>query len=429
MSNSNLISCTILSPNNSGKRTHAIDRITPHCVSGQCTAEALGGLFAKTSRGASSNYGVGADGKIGLYVDENNRSWCTSSKENDQRAITIEVASDNYHPYKFLPAAYNSLIDLCTDICQRNGKTKLLWFNDKDKTLAYEPQPGEMVITIHRWYSPKACPGDWLVSRLGELAAEVNARLFMADGGKAIWDYLRGKGLTAIATAGVMGNLFAESGLNPINLQDAYEGRLCMDDAQYTAAVDNGTYTNFLHDGAGYGLAQWTWWSRKDGLLQAAKAANKSVGDPDVQLAYLWKELVGYGLVGPLNAANSVKDASNIVLLKYEQPKDQSEWMQNIRAEYSQGYYDEFCGDEDMTGKDIIEKLSDAECYALIEKAQRHAATLPLPTSWDAEGALASAVEHGITDGARPMCFATRLEAAVQADRAISAEVMEDDRR
>ena len=177
MSNSSLVSHVNLSPNHSGQRTHCIDRITPHCVVGQCSVETLGNIFAPTSRQASSNYGIGTDGKVGMYVDEGNRSWCSSSNANDQRAVTIECASDKTAPYAMNDTVYQSLINLCVDICKRNGKTKLLWLGDKDKSLNYEPKSNEMVITVHRWFSNTACPGDWLYSRLGDLAEKVTAQL------------------------------------------------------------------------------------------------------------------------------------------------------------------------------------------------------------------------------------------------------------
>lgn len=182
-----LVSYTKLSPNHSGLRTHAIDRITPHCVVGQCSVETLGNIFLPTSRQASSNYGIGADGRVGMYVEEKNRSWCSSSRENDQRAVTIECASDKTAPYAFNDAVYASLVNLCVDICQRNGKNKLLWLGDKNKTLAYAPKSDEMVLTVHRWFANKSCPGDWLYNRLGNLAAEVTKRLTggSTDTGKA----------------------------------------------------------------------------------------------------------------------------------------------------------------------------------------------------------------------------------------------------
>lgn len=177
MSNSPLVSYTRLSPNHSGKRTHVIDRITPHCVVGQCSVERIGSIFAPTSKKASCQYGIGVDGRVGMYVEEENRSWCSSSNENDQRAITIECASDSERPYAFKDAVYNKLIDLCVDICERHGKTKLLWLGDKTKTLKYKPASNEMVLTVHRWFAKKSCPGDWMYSRMGELAAKVTTKL------------------------------------------------------------------------------------------------------------------------------------------------------------------------------------------------------------------------------------------------------------
>ena len=175
--NSPLVSYTKLSPNHSGQRTHSIDRITPHCVVGQCSVETLGNIMYPTSRQASCNYGIGPDGRVGMYVEEKNRSWCSSSNANDQRAITIECASDTFHPYAMNDKVYATLITLCTDICRRNGKKKLLWFADMNKSLNYIPAADEMVLTVHRWFANKSCPGDWLYSRLGDVAAKVTANL------------------------------------------------------------------------------------------------------------------------------------------------------------------------------------------------------------------------------------------------------------
>ena len=175
--NSSLVSYTKLSPNHSGQRTHSIDRITPHCVVGQCSVETLGSIFYPTSRQASCQYGIGSDGRIGMYVEEKNRSWCSSSNANDQRAITIECASYTSEPYAMNSKVYDALIKLCVDICKRNGKKKLIWLGDKDKTLNYNPKSDEMVITVHRWFANKSCPGNWLYARLGDLATKVTAQL------------------------------------------------------------------------------------------------------------------------------------------------------------------------------------------------------------------------------------------------------------
>lgn len=177
MSNSKLISYTRLTKSHSGKRNHSVDRITPHCVVGQCSIESLGALFADESYECSSNYGIGYDGKVGLFVDEANRSWCSSSSSNDNRAITIECASDAYEPYAFKAVVYNKLVDLCVDICKRYGKTKLLWISDREKALNYIPKSNEMLLTVHRWFANKSCPGDWMYNRMGNLASEVTKRL------------------------------------------------------------------------------------------------------------------------------------------------------------------------------------------------------------------------------------------------------------
>ena len=182
ISSSPLVSYTKLSPNHSGERTTKIDRITPHCVVGQCSVETLGNIFADPERAASCNYGIGVDGRVGMYVPENFRSWCSSSNANDQRAVTIECASDNFHPYAMNSAVYKTLVDLCVDICKRNGKIKLLWFGDKEKTLSYKPAKNEMVLSVHRWFANKSCPGDWLYNRLGSLANVVTSRLSAENG-------------------------------------------------------------------------------------------------------------------------------------------------------------------------------------------------------------------------------------------------------
>lgn len=174
--NSSLVVYTGLSPNHSGQRTHSIDRITPHCVVGQLSAETICACFP-AGRDASCNYGIGTDGRVSLCVEEKNRSWCSSSNANDQRAVTIECASDQTEPYAMNGEVYGTLIRLCTDICKRNGKKKLLWFGDKGKSLNNEPKPDEMVITVHRWFANKSCPGNWLYARLGDLAAKVTAAL------------------------------------------------------------------------------------------------------------------------------------------------------------------------------------------------------------------------------------------------------------
>ena len=427
--NSNLVSYTKLSPNHSGKRSHAIDRITPHCVVGQASVETLGKIFAPVEKQASCNYGIGVDGRVGMYVEEKNRSWCSSSRENDQRAVTIECASSNKHPYEFKDVVYQSLVKLCADICKRNGKTTLRWIPNKAAALGYTPLPTEMLLTVHRWFTNKSCPGDWMYSRMGDLAnkvthllnekpfkcwiqiatykykgsaekvtAKLNSDGFKArikesgsiyevmidelnsledcesianrlkiagfkpfivyedlhttdpqpplnaivDHSKAIWEFLKTKGLNDFAVAGIMGNLFAESSLRPNNLQQAYEAKLQMSDEEYTKAVDEGRYDNFVHDKAGYGLAQWTHWSRKQALKDYVDGAEASIGDLNVQLSFLWNELQGYKYVmSVLKDATSIREASDAVCIYYEVPANKNEEETLLkRASFGKKYYD-----------------------------------------------------------------------------------------
>lgn len=174
MSNSPLVSYTKISPNKSSPRNHKIDTVTIHCVVGQCSVETLGNVFAPTSRQASSNYGVGVDGRIGMYVEEKDRSWCSSNAANDNRAITIEVASDTKEPYAVNAKAYAALIDLLVDICKRNGIKELVWSTNKADRVNHK---NGCNMTVHRDYANKSCPGTYLYERHAQIASEVNKRL------------------------------------------------------------------------------------------------------------------------------------------------------------------------------------------------------------------------------------------------------------
>ena len=171
--NSSLVTVKVLSPNHSGQRNHKIDTITIHCVVGQLTAKRIGEIFQSESKKASSNYGIGHDGSIGLYVEERNRSWCSSSASNDHRAITIEVASDKTEPYAVTDKAYKALINLLIDICKRNGIKELRWQADK----SFIGQVEKQNMTVHRWFANKSCPGTYLYERHSQIAKEVNAKL------------------------------------------------------------------------------------------------------------------------------------------------------------------------------------------------------------------------------------------------------------
>lgn len=174
MSNSPLVNYTKISPNKSSPRNHKIDTVTIHCVVGQCSVETLGNVFAPTSRQASSNYGIGYDGRIGMYVEEKDRSWCSSNAANDNRAITIEVASDTKEPYAVTAKAYAALIDLLVDICKRNGIKELVWSTNKADRVNHK---NGCNMTVHRDYANKSCPGTYLYERHAQIASEVNKRL------------------------------------------------------------------------------------------------------------------------------------------------------------------------------------------------------------------------------------------------------------
>jgi hypothetical protein len=167
MSNSKLVNYTQLSPNCSKPRNHVIDKLTIHHMAGNLTVEQCGSVFAPASRKASANYGIGTDGRVGLYVDEANRSWCSSNSANDNRAVTIEVANDevggNWH---VSDTALAKLIDLCVDICQRNGIARINYTGDKSGNL-----------TMHKWFAATACPGPYLESKFPYIAEQINARL------------------------------------------------------------------------------------------------------------------------------------------------------------------------------------------------------------------------------------------------------------
>ena len=170
-SNSKLIEYTRISPNRTSPRNHKIDTITIHCMAGQLTVETCGNVFAKSSAKASANYGVGSDGRIALYVEEKDRSWCSSNSANDNRAVTIEVASDSYSPYAVSDKAYEALIKLVADICKRNDIQKLVWSTDKADRIGHK---NGCNMTVHRDFANKACPGDYLYDRMGDIADRVN---------------------------------------------------------------------------------------------------------------------------------------------------------------------------------------------------------------------------------------------------------------
>lgn len=371
--NSSLISYIKLSPNYESRNGKSIKYILIHCMAGNCSVETCGDIFASSSRGASSNYGIGSDGRMAMYVPECYRAWCTGGNKNihgitgadlDYEGVSIEVANDSGDPdWHISDAAYNSLVNLCADICQRNGISSLRWEANPELVGDTDAQN----IAVHRWFAAKSCPGDYIFDNIGHIADAVNDILDInnpdatidnvevpLNPDQIVWNFLIDQGLNPYAAAGVYGNIFAESGLIANNLQNSYEKILGYTDAEYTDAVDNGSYDNFVHDSAGYGLCQWTYWSRKQGLLDYSNEKGVSIGDINMQLEYFWKELQGYPhVLEVLNSATSIREASDVMLTEFERPADQSESAKEKRASYGQTAYDKFGNTSDSPSYDI----------------------------------------------------------------------------
>ena len=348
--NSSLATVKIMSPNHSGLRAHAIDTITIHCMAGQMSAESCGRLFASSSVQASSNYGVGPDGTIGIYVEEKNRSWCTSSGENDNRAVTIQVASDDYHPYAVKTAAYNSMIKLVADICLRNGIRQLKWTTNKYDRMNHV---GGCNMTVHRDYANKACPGDYLYNRMSEIASKVNSILATGKfsttssgsltNNKLAWDFLVGTaGFSKESAASCIGFWLGENGhpygvsyknvtppfapgsKSPYKYLDRelfpgevegymsnnYPGnKVVMSNLPQSLINYTQSYrpNGYSYDGyCGIGIGSWTFKYAAGALIKYAKEKGKSWDDLDLQLHFAVDAYSGnyapYGSIGNKSA-------------------------------------------------------------------------------------------------------------------------------
>lgn len=342
-------------------------KITIHHQAGRNTPEQLANMF-NGSRQASSQYGISNDGVISQMVREKDRAWTSGGKAtkyvkypnqgpaNDCEAITIEVANSTFDPtWEISDKAYKALINLCADICIRNN---IVPSYDGTNTATF---------TEHQMFAATACPGPYIHSKMPQIVADVKIKMQelgkpAADpkpssvkptstfDEKKTWDHIMSYVGNPYGVAGLMGNLYAESGLRSNNLQNSYETKFGFNDEAYTEAVDNGKYKNFVNDSAGYGLAQWTYYSRKQNLLNYALFKKVSIGDLQMQLEYLQIELGGYkGVLDGLKNAKSVKEASDIVLTKFEKPSDQSASVKNKRAAYGQTYFDKYAGGSTVT--------------------------------------------------------------------------------
>ena len=329
---------------NSNPRTEPITKITIHHMAGVTTGAKCAQMH-RNGNAASANYYIGNGGDICGGVSEDRRAWTSSSGWNDQRAITIECSnSATGDPWPVSDAAYKSTIRLCTDICKRYGITPH-YTGDKSGSL-----------TLHCMFAATACPGPtWKgYHSTGKVEQDIMAAMGAQpqpkpqpqDNEGRIWNFLLDKIGNEYGVAGMMGNLQAESGLRPNNLQNTFEKKLGMTDEQYTAAVDNGSYARdqFISDGAGMGLCQWTSSGRKAGLYDLKSSRGCSIADFGLQMDWLWKELTtSYkSVLDGLKKATSLYDATVLVLTKFECPADQSEAVRQQRTSYSQYFYDKY---------------------------------------------------------------------------------------
>ncbi len=386
--------------------TGRIRYIVIHYVGALGGAKANCQYYAGQYVGASAHYFVGFDGEIWQSVEDGDIAWHCGAKSyvhgecRNTNSIGIELcvrkrdttsqgATDR--DWYFEDATVEAAAELTRYLMDKYGIPADHVIRHHDVTGKICPNPYVYNTTAHTWDEFKRLIRDRTVhaesevrelyrvrkswsdadGQLGAFESLENAKKACADGytvydkdgravyskavaggmvqnrntEKTIWDYLAGKGLNAYAVAGLMGNLYAESGLDPCNLQNSYNKSLDMTDAQYTAAVDDGSYGDFVKDKAGYGLAQWTYHTRKQALFDYAKKAGASIGSLDMQLAFLWEELQGYkSVINALKGAKSVRAASDAVLLGFEKPADQSEAVQKKRAEYGEAYHKRYAG-------------------------------------------------------------------------------------
>ena len=284
------------------------------------------------------------DGTIATYqtLPWNMRGWHGGGSSNNTH-IGFEICEDGLTDPAYFSAVYKEAVDLCVYLCKQYGLTEK---NIICHCEGYKQGIASNHGDVMHWFPKYGKSMDTFRADVKSGLASVETPVEPdkpTDTEKTIWDKLYAFLGNPYSTAGLMGNLYAESGLRPNNLQNAYEKKLGMSDTEYTAAVDNGNYGNFVRDSAGYGIAQWTFWSRKQALLDYARAAGKSIGDLETQLGFLCKELTGYAAVlKTLKAATSVKEASDIVLTQFERPSDQSDAVKAKRTGYGQVYCNKY---------------------------------------------------------------------------------------
>ncbi|MCM1297042.1 MAG: phage tail tip lysozyme, partial [Muribaculaceae bacterium] len=334
--------------------TARIQYIVIHYFGGLSTAKNLAAYWAREYAGASAHYVVGHEGEIFQIVEDDDVAWhCGTSGTykhsacRNSNSIGIEMAvkkkdtgtlNATDKDWYFTPETVTAAVELTRQLMKIYNVPAENVIRHYDVTGKICPNPYYYNLSESTWQAFK----EAIVAPDEGGAAEYKGATDTAQE-KAVWDFLTGKGLNAYAAAGLMGNLYAESGFNSCNLQNSFNKKLGLSDMEYTARVDSGAYTNFVKDGAGYGLAQWTYCTRKQALFDYAKAGGYSVGNLNMQLEYLWHELTEYKKVmQALKGAESIKAASDAVLTGYEKPADQSEAAKNRRAGYGETIYNRY---------------------------------------------------------------------------------------
>ncbi|MBR3721986.1 MAG: N-acetylmuramoyl-L-alanine amidase [Selenomonadaceae bacterium] len=279
-------------------------------------------------------------------IERGRPEWAVGSHAYGENSHTLGIhISGDFEQVKPTENQIDSCAALIADLCEK-----------------YSISCDRAHIVGHGELMPTACPGKNLQALLDNGALIDKAKSYICrtvknekppeeklwnDIQEKIWNFFKNKGLNDYAIAGIMGNLYAESGLIPTNLQNNFESTLGMSDDEYTQKVDNGSYgkEEFMYDSAGYGLAQWTYYSRKAALYTFAKSKGTSIGDLDTQLEFLWSELEEHSAsLAQLKNVQSVREASVAFLLDFERPADQSEGQRAKRAGYSQEFFDKFGG-------------------------------------------------------------------------------------
>lgn len=389
MSNSTLVDYVRLSPNHGGKRTHKIDTISIHCMAGNMSVESAGEWFAKPSTKASCNYAIGNDGRIALIVDEANRSWCTSSNSNDNRAITIEVSNTvAKDPWPVSDKAYESLINLLVDICKRNKIPELRWKADKSLIGQVDKQN----MTVHRWFKNKAC-------------LPLDTELYvMNQGWKPIWNIYIGDIIMCADPQTDFSLCYCEV----LDIIEPHKDDV-IDIYGITATKDHEIF--FIEN------EQVVKKTIEESLSHTVKAVPTPLFDEDKATFFKPESYIGrpyqtnVSCVTVKTGAIVIRQPHGYDYGYYVVGNCPGEYLYSRHGQIATEVNKRLGKDDDMTGSQIIATLSDKEAYELFQKAQKYVATLPEPSWSKQEGYWKKAVDNKVINGGNPEGMLKRDEA------------------